>query len=131
MLSGLLARLRLDPRMSSMVGALVVIAIALDVMTHGLFLSAESLYNLSIQTCVTAIMACGMVYIIVARQIDLSVGSQMAFIGMVIAFIQTSWLGVDTPMAWLASIAAGVGVGMLLGVFQGWWVAYRGVPAFV
>src|SRR5512139_2177982 len=74
MLSGLFARLRLDPRMSSMIAALLVIAIALNVMTGGLFLSAENLYNLSIQTCVIAVMACGMVYVIVARQIDLSVG---------------------------------------------------------
>ena len=52
MLSGLLARLRLDPRLSSMIAALIVIAIVLNVMTHGLFLSPENLYNLSIQTCV-------------------------------------------------------------------------------
>ena len=72
-----------------MVAALIVIAIALNVMTRGLFLSAENLYNLSIQTCVIAVMACGMVYVIVARQIDLSVGSLLAFSGMAAAWIQT------------------------------------------
>ncbi|MES2582973.1 MAG: sugar ABC transporter permease [Pseudomonadota bacterium] len=120
-----------DARFTSLVLALALIWMALALSTDGIFLSPRNLYNLSIQTCVTAIMACGMVYLIVARQIDLSVGSQMACTGMVIAFVQTEWLGAETPGAWLLSIAMGMGTGMLLGAFQGWWVAYRGVPAFV
>ncbi len=122
MLSGLLARLRLDPRMSSMIGALVVIAIALDVMTHGLFLSPENLYNLSIQTCVTAVMACGMVYVIVARQIDLSVGSLLAFSGMAAAWTQTRAFPPD-----LVALAVGAAVG----TFQGALVARARIPAFI
>jgi D-xylose transport system permease protein len=120
-----------DARFTSLVLALAVIWVALAVTTDGIFLSPRNLYNLSIQTCVTAIMACGMVYVIVARQIDLSVGSQMAFTGMLIAFAQTEWLGAETPWAWLLSIGLGVLAGLALGLFQGWWVAYRGVPAFV
>lgn len=120
-----------DPRFTSLVLALALIWVALALATEGIFLSPRNLYNLSIQTCVTAIMACGMVYLIVARQIDLSVGSQMAFTGMLIAFVQIEWLGAETPWAWLLSIFAGVAAGMLLGAFQGWWTAYRGVPAFV
>jgi len=120
-----------DTRFTSLVLALAAIWVALALATDGIFLSPRNLYNLSIQTCVTAIMACGMVYIIVARQIDLSVGSQMAFTGMLIAFVQTEWLGAETPFAWLASIGIGIAAGMLLGAFQGWWTAYRGVPAFV
>jgi len=127
----LLAKAGFDARFTSLVLALALIWAALAVGTEGIFLSPRNLYNLSIQTCVTAIMACGMVFIIVARQIDLSVGSQMAFTGMLIAFAQTEWLGAETPFAWLLSIAIGVLAGMLLGAFQGWWVAYRGVPAFV
>ena len=71
--------------------------------TDGIFLTPRNLYNLSIQTCVTAIMSCGMVYLIVARQIDLSVGSQIAFTGMLIAFVQVTWLGAEAPYAWLLS----------------------------
>ena len=118
-------------RFTALVAVLALIWAALAVATDGIFLTPRNLYNLSIQTCVTAIMACGMVYIIVARQIDLSVGSQMAFTGMLIAFVQTEWLGAETPYAWMVSIAAGVLGGMALGAFQGWWTAFRGVPAFV
>jgi D-xylose transport system permease protein len=118
-------------RFTALVMALAVIWIALAVATEGIFLTPRNLYNLSIQTCVTAIMACGMVYIIVARQIDLSVGSQMAFTGMLIAYVQVTWLGAETPFAWLVSIGAGVLGGMALGAFQGYWTAFRGVPAFV
>jgi D-xylose transport system permease protein len=120
-----------DPRFTSLVVALALIWAALAIATDGLFLTPRNLYNLSIQTCVTAIMACGMVYLIVARQIDLSVGSQMAFTGMLIAFVQTEWLGAETPGAWIVSIAIGIAAGMALGAFQGWWTAYRGLPAFV
>src|ERR1700751_3749365 len=93
-----------DPRFTSLVLALAVVWIALGVATDGVFLTPRNLYNLSIQTCVTAIMAWGMVYLIFARQIDLSVGSQVAFTGMVVAFVKVRWLGADTPFAGLASI---------------------------
>ena len=126
-----LERAGFDLRFSSLVIALAVIWLLLAAATDGVFLSPRNLYNLSIQTCVTAIMACGMVYIIVARQIDLSVGSQMAAIGMVIAWAQTEWLGAETGGAWALSIGLGVLAGLALGLFQGWWVAYREVPAFV
>lgn len=120
-----------DPRFSSLVIALAVIWVLLAFATDGIFLSPRNLYNLSIQTCVTAIMACGMVFIIVARQIDLSVGSLMAFTGMLIAWTQVTWLGAETPGAWVVSIAAGVAGGVAVGIFQGWWIAWRDVPAFV
>ena len=120
-----------DPRFSSLVIALAVIWVLLAIATDGIFLSPRNLYNLSIQTCVTAIMACGMVFIIVARQIDLSVGSQMAVTGMIIAWVQVTWLGAETPGSWLVGIGAGLLGGVAIGAFQGWWTAYREVPAFV
>ena len=77
-------------------------------------------------------MACGMVYLIVARQIDLSVGSQMAFTGMLIAFVQVRVAGRrDAVAPGSCRSACGIVAGMLLGAFQGWWTAYRGLPAFV
>lgn len=131
MLSGLFARLRLDPRMTSMIAALVVIAIALNVMTGGLFLSAENLYNLSIQTCVIAVMACGMVYVIVARQIDLSVGSLLAFSGMAAAWVQTRGFPPDSTTGWVASIFVALLLGLVVGAVQGALVAKMRIPAFI
>lgn len=127
----LLERIGVDARLASLVLALAGIWAVLAVLTDGIFLSPRNLYNLSIQTCVTAVMACGMVFVIVARQIDLSVGSLMAFTGMLIAWVQVQWLGAETPGAWVLSILAGVAGGVLVGLFQGWWTAYREVPAFV
>lgn len=131
MLSGLLARLRLDPRLSSMVAALIVIAIVLNVLTDGLFLSAENLYNLSIQTCVIAVMACGMVYVIVARQIDLSVGSLLAFSGMAAAWIQTRAFPPGATTGWVASIGVALLLGAAVGAVQGALVAKMRIPAFI
>lgn len=131
MLSGLLARLRLDPRLSSMVAALIVIAIVLNLMTGGLFLSAENLYNLSIQTCVIAVMACGMVYVIVARQIDLSVGSLLAFSGMAAAWIQTRAFPPGSTTGWVVSIAVALLLGAVVGALQGALVAKMRIPAFI
>ena len=131
MLSGLLARLRLDPRMSSMVAALIVISIVLNLMTRGLFLSPENLYNLSIQTCVIAVMACGMVYVIVARQIDLSVGSLLAFTGMAAAWTQTRAFPPDSTIGWITSIFVALVIGDIVGAFQGALVARMRIPAFI
>ena len=131
MLSGLLARLRLDPRLSSMVAALIVIAIVLDFLTHGLFLSPENLYNLSIQTCVIAVMACGMVYVIVARQIDLSVGSLLAFSGMAAAWTQTRAFPPDSTAGWITSIVVALVLGAGVGAIQGALVARLRIPAFI
>src|SRR5215470_15059458 len=131
MLSALLARLHLDPRLSSMVAALIAIAIVLNFMTRGLFLSAENLYNLSIQTCVIAVMACGMVYVIVARQIDLSVGSLLAFSGMVAAWTQVRAFPPGSTAGWLTSIVAALAMGVVVGVIQGALVAKFRIPAFI
>src|SRR5262249_49784351 len=126
-----LARLHLDPRLSSMVAALIVIAIVLNLLTHGLFLSPENLYNLSIQTCVIAVMACGMVYVIVARQIDLSVGSLLAFSGMAAAWTQVRGFPPGSTAGWLTSIVVALGIGLLVGALQGAMVAKLRIPAFI
>jgi len=117
--------------MVSMLLALVTIWIALELKTDGLFLSPRNLYNLSIQTSAIAVMACGMVFVIVARQIDLSIGSLLAFTGVLTAFAQVRWFDGYPGAAWILSILVGLGAGGAVGVFQGWWVAYRGIPALV
>jgi D-xylose transport system permease protein len=123
--------LGIDPRFSSLVLALAVIWLVLQILTGGIFLTPRNLYNLSIQTCVTAIMACGMVFVIVARQIDLSVGSLLAFTGMVIAFVQVHVFTNDSQLGWMVSIIVGIALGVAVGIFQGGWVTLAGIPSFV
>jgi len=78
-----------------------------------------------------------MVLIIVSRNIDLSVGSMLGFIGYFMAMIQTKWiprtfdLGLDQPYTWIVAVIAGLLLGALIGGIQGFIVAYGGVPAFI
>jgi D-xylose transport system permease protein len=130
-LQGFFQKTGFDPRFTSMLLVLLAVWLGLAVMTEGTFLSPRNLYNLSIQTCVTGVMACGMVFLIVARQIDLSVGSLLAFSGMLIAYTQVVLFPPEAGWGWPLSIVAGLAGGLLVGAFQGWWVAYRQVPAFV
>ena len=124
-----------DTRMLGMIVVLVVIWVGLNIATGGIFLSARNLYNLAVQTSVVGIMATGMVLVIVARHIDLSVGSVMGVIGMVIAWLQVDMFptifSLDSHWNWSLSIACGITLGVLIGIFQGWFTAYRGIPAFV
>ncbi|UEM23046.1 sugar ABC transporter permease [Skermanella mucosa] len=127
----LIAALEIDTRLLAMAAALAVIWIGLDIMTGGIFLTARNLWNLSVQTSVVGIMATGMVLVIVARHIDLSVGSVLGFVGMVMAVLQVEVLPIGTSWTWVVSLVAGLAMGALIGAFQGWWVAYRAVPAFI
>jgi D-xylose transport system permease protein len=127
----LLAALEIDTRLLAMAVALVVIWVGIHLLTGGIFLTARNLWNLSVQTSVVGIMATGMVLVIVARHIDLSVGSVLGFVGMVMAVLQVEILPIGTSWNWLISLIAGLAMGAAIGAFQGWWVAYRAVPAFI
>ena len=125
----------IDSRLAGMLLALGVIWVGFHFMSGGTFLTPRNLWNLSVQTATVAIMATGMVLIIVSRNIDLSVGSMMAAIGMVMGLLQTDWLpsliGFGHPATWIIAVAAGVACGALIGGFQGIIVAYVGVPSFI
>lgn len=112
--------------MLGMILAVAAVWLGLDLASNGLFLSPRNLYNLAVQSSVVGVMASGMVLVITARQIDLSVGSLLGFVGMCVAFLQA-----ESGWSWPLASAAGIAVGALAGGLQGWWVAYRGVPAFV
>ncbi len=136
--SGFAAHLRsaeIDTRLLGMFAALVVIWVGFNIMSGGTFLTPRNLWNLSVQTSVVAIMATGMVLVIVSRNIDLSVGSMMATIGMFMAILQVEVLpdifGIGHPLVWIVSILAGIAMGALIGAFQGSIVAYLGVPSFI
>jgi D-xylose transport system permease protein len=127
----LIDALEIDTRLLAMAAALVVIWVGLDLLTGGIFLTARNLWNLSVQTSVVGIMATGMVLVIVARHIDLSVGSVLGFVGMAVAVLQVEVLPLGTSWNWLLSLVLGLVLGAAIGAFQGWWVAYRAVPAFI
>ncbi|WP_316978560.1 sugar ABC transporter permease [Shumkonia mesophila] len=122
---------KLDTRMLAMTGALFVIWLVFTIMTDGIFLTPRNLFNLTVQSTVVGIMATGMVLVIVARHIDLSVGSLLGFTGMIIAWLQVEVFPLGAAWNWPLTVAIGLVFGALLGAWQGYWVAYRGVPAFV
>jgi D-xylose transport system permease protein len=118
-------------RVAGMAAALGVLWLGFDLASGGLFLTPHNLYNLAVQTSVVAIMACGMVLVIVARHIDLAVGSVLGVCGMLVAVLQAEWLAREDALAFALSLALGLALGAAIGAWQGWWVAWRGVPAFV
>ena len=133
--------MEVDTRMLGMIGALLVIWIGFQFWSgdgswsEGTFLSARNLWNLSVQTAAVGIMATGMVLVIVSRNIDLSVGSMLAVLGMAMAMLQAEilpdYLSFDSPWIWIISLAAGIAMGGVLGAFQGAIIAYSGVPSFI
>ena len=132
-----LASTEIDMRLAGMIGALVVIWIGFHAMSGGLFLTPRNLWNLSVQSSSIAIMATGMVLIIVSRNIDLSVGSLLGFLGYTMAMVQAIWipttlgLGFEQPYTWLVALAVGMGLGAAVGALQGFIVSYGGVPSFI
>ncbi|CAM4132963.1 ABC transporter permease [Roseateles saccharophilus] len=108
-----------------MAAVLVAIAIGFHLLT-GSFLTAENLYNIAQQTAVVGIVASGMALVIVARQIDLAVGSLLGAVGVLMA-----WLQYTQGWSVAASLAAGLGLALAVGLFQGWLSAVVGIPSFV
>ena len=121
----------IDNRMLAMLISLLVIWITLNIMTDGIFFTARNMYNLAVQSSVVGIMATGMVLVIVSRHIDLSVGSLLGFTGMLIAYLQVHVFPLGTTWNWPLTILCGLALGGLVGLWQGWWIAYRGIPSFV
>ena len=135
--AGLLRSLEVDTRMLGMVAALAVIWIGFNIVSGGTFLSPRNLWNLSVQSASIGIMATGMVLIIVSRNIDLSVGSMLGFLGYTMAMVQAVWipntlgLGFEQPLTWVVTLILGIALGALIGGLQGFVVAYGGVPSFI
>jgi len=116
---------KLDMRAYTMIGALLTIWILFSLLSDS-FLTARNLSNLFLQMSVTSILAIGMVLVIVAGQIDLSVGSLVGLTGGVAAILNV-WLEWNTVPVIIATIL----LGALIGFLQGWLVAYRAIPAFI
>ena len=136
-LRSLLSAMEIDTRLLGMIAALAIIWIFFNIISGGSFLTPRNLWNLSVQSASVAIMATGMVLIIVARNIDLSVGSMLGFLGYTMAMLQAVWipqtlgLGFDQPYTWIITIVFGIALGALIGGLQGFLVAYGGIPSFI
>jgi D-xylose transport system permease protein len=123
---GLWRRTGIDLRLALMSVLLVAMGVVFNVLSGGVFLSPENLYNVAQQTAVVGIVATVMVLVIVARHIDLSVGSVMGFVGVLIAYLQYT-----AGWSWPAACLAGLAVALLVSIYQGWLTAMLGVPSFV
>jgi D-xylose transport system permease protein len=119
-------RSRIDLRLLLMCVLLAVMAIVFHWLSGGVFLSPENLYNIAQQTAVVGIVSTVMVLVIVARHIDLSVGSVMGFVGVMVAYLQYT-----SGWSWPAACLAGLAVALLVSLYQGGLTAMLGVPSFV
>lgn len=136
-LRAMLAATEVDLRLFGMLLALALILLLFNVLTGGRFFRPVNMITLVVQAIPVAILATGMVLVIVSRNIDLSVGSLVGFIAMTYALLMTDWLpnilgiGADFPFRWLIALLIGVALGGVFGAVQGFIIAYIGVPSFV
>jgi putative multiple sugar transport system permease protein len=113
-------------RTSGIYIAFVAIVALFAILTDGVSLSPGNITNIILQYSYILVLAIGMVLVIIAGHIDLSVGSVVALTGAVSAV-----LVIRQGMPWWAGVIAALAVGILVGVWQGFWVAYVGIPAFI
>jgi putative multiple sugar transport system permease protein len=106
--------------------ALIAVVVLFQILTDGILLRPQNISNLIVQNGYILILAIGMVMVIVAGHIDLSVGSVAAFVGAV-SGVLTVRMGVE----WWIAIIISLLIGALVGAWQGFWVAYVGIPAFI
>jgi D-xylose transport system permease protein len=133
----LIDTLELDTRLLGMIGAFVLLCLAFNVVTDGRFLTPRNIFNVTIQTVSVAIMATGMVFVIVTRHIDLSVGAVLAMASAVMGVTQTWWLvqvaglPLGSPLIAPITMVVGLAVGTAIGLLHGWLVGYQGIPSFI
>lgn len=106
--------------------ALIAVVIFFQMMTGGRLLRPDNVASLIQQNAYVIIMAIGMLMIIIAGHIDLSVGSQIALIGGILGISMARW-----DMPWVVAVLLALGIGLILGAWQGFWVAFVGIPGFI
>lgn len=125
--TGWLAPLRLSTLRESMLLLILVgIWLFFYVATGGIFLTPRNLVLLALQTSIVSLAAISAVMLIVTRNFDLSVGSAVALVGVVVALLAGQY-GVSLLLA----VAAGLAAGILMGAWQGFWVTRIGVSSFI
>jgi len=133
----LFAQTEIDLRLFGMLVALAVILLTFNVLSDGKLIQPTNMVTMAVQAAGIAIIATGMVLVIVSRNIDLSVGSLVGLIAMSYALLMTDWfprvfgIGPDVPFQWVLALALGIGIGAGFGAIQGFIIAYVGVPSFI
>lgn len=118
--------LRGNVRQYGMVVALVVIVILFQIWTGGILLKPLNVTNIVQQNGYILILAIGMVIVIISGHIDLSVGSIAGFVGAMSAVLM-----IKNDMPWPVAVALCLLLGALIGAWQGFWIAYVGIPSFI
>jgi putative multiple sugar transport system permease protein len=106
--------------------ALIAVVLLFSVLTNGILLRPQNISNLVVQNGYILVLAIGMVMVIIAGHIDLSVGSVAAFVGACSGVFAVNW-----GLPWWLAVLLSLGIGALVGAWQGFWVAYVGIPAFI
>jgi D-xylose transport system permease protein len=110
----------------AMLAAMLLIVVFFSFATDGAFVSPRNISNLIRQTAIVGVLAIGMVFVIISAEIDLSVGSMMGLLGGIAAILDV-WFHFPILLTVLITVASG----LVLGLFNGWWVAYQKVPSFI
>lgn len=106
--------------------ALIVIIVFFQITTNGTTLRPINVSNLVVQNGYVLILAIGMVMVIIAGHVDLSVGSVAGFVGAMAGVMITQW-----GIPWWLAVILGLVIGALVGMWQGFWIAYFRIPAFI
>ena len=118
--------LKSNIRQYGMIIALISIMIFFQFMTDGILFDPLNITNMILQNSYILILAIGMLLVIVAFHIDLSVGSTVALVGAISAI-----LAINLKVNFILAILISQLVGGLVGAFQGWWISYVKMPAFI
>ena len=113
-------------RQFGMLFVLVALTLFFHIMTRGLVVTSTNLMNLLNGNSYILVLAIGMVMVIVIGHIDLAVGSVAAFVGIVVAVAMR-----DFGLPSWAGVLLGLAIGAICGIWQGFWVAYFGIPGFI
>ena len=110
----------------SMVIILIGLLIGFQLMTDGIFWRPLNITNIVLQNSHILVLAAGMLLVVLLGHVDLSVGSVMAFVGAISGILMVNW----NISPWLA-VPICIAIGAIIGAWQGYWVAYFGIPAFI
>ena len=113
-------------RQYGMVVALLLIVLLFQVLTDGILLKPLNVTNIVQQNGYILILAIGMVIVIISGHIDLSVGSIAGFVGAMSAVLM-----ITHDMPWPVAVVLCLLLGALIGAWQGFWIAYVGIPSFI